>query len=266
MEEKNIFCGECGEKNEPGYEYCKNCGTPLVRQEPIQSEYVGNQNTNAAHNGYQNFGYTNTAPDSIDGIKTDEIALFVGRKAPVFIPKFLRMEIIKSKTSWCWPVAILSLLLGPMGAALWFFYRKMYKWAWILFGIGFLNLLVTTFVRGDAFTYGEMLEAAADSGKISINDILSMTNNWRVNLSEFIDSVVTLLSAILLGLYSVNIYKNFAVKKIKETRENNSDPRYYRMGLSLVGGTSSGMVWVGILCLSLADAIGSYMYSIIKLF
>ncbi|MBR0465926.1 MAG: zinc ribbon domain-containing protein [Clostridia bacterium] len=259
MADKNVFCGECGEENEPAFEYCKNCGAPLKREEPINSEYVGAEYQN--NNGY---GYS--APiESIDGIKSDEIALFVGRKAPVILPKLTNMEMSGSKISWCWPVAVLSFFFGPLGAALWFFYRKMYKWAWCLVAFGFLTTLFVTVLRGDTVSLGQMIESFTD-GKIALNELYTITSDWRFLLSETIDDVVNLASAILLGMFSFSIYKNFATSKIREYREKNSDPRYYRMGLSVVGGTSSGMVWVGILCMTLSDIVISNIVSLIKLF
>ena len=160
------ICSECGTENESDYIYCKNCGTlltsPTKPAEPApakaepEHEFIAQtapepkveqpsfQPAPPVYNTANgSAGYTPDSSPITDGIPQEELALFIGKKSAVIMPKFIKMEITNSKVSWCWPAAILGFLFGPMGAALWFFYRKMYKTGALLAVIGALiNIIV----------------------------------------------------------------------------------------------------------------------------
>lgn len=262
MENNNIYCTECGEKNSNEYQFCKNCGAPLKKAAPIKSELAdngtqtGGYNANNTYNAYNAYTASyGTEYINIDGIPKDEIALFVGKKAPDIVRKFDSMQLSNSKVSWCWPVAVLSFFFGPLGAALWFFYRKMYKNAFILAAIGAVTTVLLTILRGDYLDLSEVIE----SGVLSVGELANAVSNWRTALAESLDTIINITCAVLLGIFSFNIYKGFVVNRIKEYRQKNSDPRYYRMGISVVGGTSGGMVWVGILLIFSVNALSNIL-------
>lgn len=272
MEEKS-FCSECGTENEKDYAYCKNCGALLNRPQPEaapEAEPVTPASPVPEVTGAGN-GFTppDTAPGvSPDGIPQEEIALFVGKKSVAIMPKLIRMEITGSKTSWCWPPAILGFFFGPMGAALWFFYRKMYKKAALLAGIGAIITLITSLmtIGSASVDYDSVFEAFLSGDTQSFADALSSigtTAGVLDILAEVINNLADLLTCIFTGLFGYYAYKEHCVHTIRAYRQSIGDSRYYTMGLAAIGGVSGGMLAVGIVCMifamNLSDALTSVL-------
>lgn len=273
------ICSECGTENEKEYIYCKNCGAPLTsvkKEEAPHSAPTGGfapEHNNTAHeytdytshtqqseNYYNPPGGVNYTPYGaytsygIDGIPAEDVTFFVGKKSAEIMPKFMKMEITRSKTSWCWPAAILGFIFGPMGAALWFLYRKMYKTAIILLAVGALLTFTTAAMTYDtnsadisgvfdAITSGD-LEAFSDA----INGI-GKTQTALDIAAGAIEDIASLATCIITGIFGFYAYKEHCVKTIRNFRQSIVDQRYYRMGLASLGGVSGGMLAVGIICM-----------------
>lgn len=285
------ICSECGTENEKEYIYCKNCGAKSVSEQERcadKTDYGFKNNPNFTHNenfyntpngenpnfshqsspfvnnGYnsQYQGYESAEEpqiESIGGIPTDEIALFIGNKANKILPKFAKMELTGTKTSWCWPAAVLGFCFGPMGSALWFFYRKMYKAALILLAVGAaLNILLTVF---SCSTTADRLNGFFNTLDIRYSQDASAKNKNTVSdrISDDVEYIVNVATCIVTGLFGFFLYKKHAVKKIKGYREYNSDPRYYRLGITAVGGTSPGMTVLGIAAFILVQSVSGFI-------
>jgi len=289
---KNI-CPECSTENEQEYIYCKNCGSPLEQSpedtkeatettesapEPVYQPPQQNNNAdytqpdsntrytqqtqNNGYSQYANAPFGNSGGvDFIDGIPKEEISLFIGRKVFEIMPKFNKMELTQSKFSWCWPAAILGFLMGPMGSALWFFYRKMYKPAVILSVIGGIITLITTILTIgttdidleafiNAFTSGNF-DAAVDS--------ISSSGSIYSVIANFIDEISSIASCIVCGIFGYYIYKNHCVNKIHSFRSVQADQRYYRFGLANIGGVSGGMLGLGFVVMLGTDYLASFI-------
>lgn len=280
MEENKIICNSCGTENEEKYEFCKNCGAPLKREgEPQKdSSFEGASQGNGyappepppfeQNGGYQNTAYTsdenNPYPNTMEGIPVDEYAIFIGQKAPKYIPKLLNLEVTNTKISWHWPTAVLSFLFGPLGAAIWFFYRKLYKPAVILSLIGALLLVVNGIIL--APTAKEVFKAFTSPDALSkitsedfVDDLEDITNPLS-NLTDIINDAVNLGSAIICGMFTHYIYKKHIHKKITNYRLSSKDPRYYQLALASLGGTSGGMTALGIIVMLLAENIPLTIY------
>ena len=54
------------------------------------------------------------------------------------------------------------------------------------------------------------------------------------------------MTCVIVGLFSCSWYKNHCITKIKEFRMMNPNNNFYRLGLMSLGGTSGGMVFLGI--------------------
>ena len=280
MEENKIICNSCGTENEEKYEFCKNCGTPLKRE---AADHKGSAFEGAAQNdnytppnassfeqngGEQSSNYTyareNSAPSTIEGIPVDEYAIFVGQKAPKYIPTFLNLEVTNTKIAWHWPTALLSFVFGPIGAAIWFFYRKLYKPAVILSLIGALLLVVNGIILAPtakevfkAFTSPDALSKITSEDFV---DELEDITNPRSNLTDIINDAAGLGSAIICGMFTHYIYKKHIHKKITNYRLSSKDPRYYQLALASLGGTSGGMTALGIIVMLLAENIPLTIY------
>lgn len=284
------ICPECGTENEQEYIYCKNCGTPLTSAKPepvktVEAEFISeekseseqnrteSENTDpqgenrryygAPYNAYSSFAYT------IGGIPAEEISLFVGKKASEITPKFIRMEMSRSKTSWCWPAAILGFFFGPMGAAIWFLYRKMYKIGTVLLAAGaVLTCILGVMNYGtDSQTVKSIFDSVA-GGTASLPGLLdeaaSATSVLSVTASA-IESITNLASGVLAGIFGFYAYKEHCVKSILNFRTSCPDSRYYKMGLSSVGGVSGGMLAVGIVCIAVVNNAVSLVTALISL-
>ncbi len=268
------ICNVCGTENEEEYKYCKNCGNALstenTAKEP-QTETQTEKRSYSTDNSATKWNIVN----NYDGVSAEEMAIFIGKKSNKILPKFSKMQMTNSKISWNWPAAILGYVLGPMGSALWFFYRKMYKPAIILSLIGAVLMVILGFLSlgtGDllpetaleAFLDGDFEEAI---GIMNSSD-LSLTNAQKITgaMSTFLNEFINIATCLTMGIFSYFIYKEHCIKKITEYKAFDADTRFYKIGLASVGGQSGGMLAVGIIILLGAQSIVDFVatvYSII---
>lgn len=285
------ICSECGTENESEYIYCKNCGTLLtspaksaeaaepekkepetefISQTPPEPQNAPNQPPVYNNSGNGDTGYTPNNGFVTDGIPQEELALFIGKKSAVIMPKFIKMEITNSKVSWCWPAALLGFFFGPMGAALWFFYRKMYKTGALLAVIGaVVNIIVAalTFNTNSAdfsFLYRSFLSGDLQTVINALSKIGDTTSVLDI-IANVINNVADLAACILTGLFGYYTYKEHCIKAINNFRMNISDRRYYTMGLASVGGVSGGMLAVGIICIIVVTNLTSAVTAVLSL-
>ena len=198
------------------------------------TQNYGTEQPQYGYGGEHNYGQYGYSPygsysSAICGLPAEDVAAYVGMKAPVIIPKFSQMSATRSKTSWCGPAFTLGLLFGPLGAAIWFFYRKVNKVAFLLFAIGAAAAMVNYAIAysggispyADGYTTAQMISAA-------------------FNL------VLRIVTSIWVGLYAMYYYLDDAVGKIHSFMHSGYDSRYYKIGLSSIGGSSGGMAVLGV--------------------
>lgn len=276
------ICPECSTVNEPEYIYCKNCGFKLAeepqrkaesysdfntpqRETPPTDNFEGREPQGEQPPSAPNFNKYK-APfvlDGIDGCSREEIFAFVGAKVGDIYPKFSKIELSRSKISWCWPPALLGLGFGPLGAAIWFFYRKMYKIAVIFVIIGIVLGGFTAFLNRDTMLLDESKIEAIIEENISQNgvDFGGLISDFGENIGaeSYIASALTdvadIATGIIAGMLALYWYKRFIVDKIHGYRQCGIDPRYYNMGLAAVGGTSGGMAALGVAILYIAQTV-----------
>lgn len=270
--DKNI-CSVCNTENEPKYKFCKNCGSTLNLQEEnsysLNAEFkerVVNE-TVSENNGFNEFDF--------NGISNEEMGAFIGKKAIKILPKFTKMQLSNSKASWCWPAAILGFIFGPMGSALWFFFRKMYKIAFIFAIIGAIIMISASVMTvGVDSVYNDMSEEIGefifkfDLGGIlraaqEAESRLTITQRVMQGMADAINSISGLASGIISGLFGFWFYKEFCAKKILDYKASGVDSRFYKIGLAAVGGTSGGMLVVGIVLMFMASELATYISQII---
>ncbi|MBR7132743.1 MAG: DUF2628 domain-containing protein [Clostridia bacterium] len=273
--EKHI-CTECGTENEKEYTYCKNCGAPLnIKSEatenaqPDSFSTLNTQNQTVSAPTYSTAfkGYT---ADSIDGVSREEFTLFIGRKAVDILPKLSKMELTHSKISWCWPAGILGFLFGPLGSALWFFYRKMYKNAFILAVIGTVITVITSVmtVGISADTFDNIIEALMSGNGEQVFNIFESLDTASLLLymaAGFVSNLASILSGVLCGLFGYYFYKEYTVQKIQSFRTIQGDQRFYRLGLASIGGVSGGMLTLGIVILISVNNISSIINTVLAM-
>lgn len=269
-----IICSVCGTENEEEYKYCKNCGNTLdsenTAKEP-ENEAETKNSSYSADNDATNWNIVN----NYNGVSAEEMAIFIGQKSNKILPKFSKMQMTNSKISWNWPAAILGYILGPMGSALWFFYRKMYKPAIILSIIGAVLMVISGFL---SLGTGELLPEAALEAFLDgdFEEAIGIMNSANTNLtnaqkitgavSTFLEELINIATCLTMGIFGYFIYKEHCIKKITEYRAFDADTRFYKIGLASIGGQSGGMLAVGIIILfgvqSIVDFVAT-VYSII---
>ena len=274
----NNICNECGTENEPQYTYCKNCGAQLLQKKTQNPDFQSpsfvpnqpSQGYSSSPEGVGNINPKGFVTDNFQGVSKEEMALFVGKKAYTILPKFTKMELTGNKITWNWPLAILGYFFGPFGCSLWFFYRKMYKHAAILAGIGAVLSLITSFlligVNQEVIT--STAEALANG---NLEAILGLYNQLdtksiiAILISNLVKNTAKIAAAIIFGLLGYNMYKNHCTNKIISYRSTLSDMRYYQLGLASIGGVSGGMLTLGIIIWYAFSMATEFIISVIKL-
>lgn len=272
------ICTECGTENEKEYLYCKNCGTPLtsvknentntfvgaVQGEPSSDYSEPTQAAESPQSSYTPYGIY--ADCGIDGIPAEDVAFFIGKKSAGIMPKFIKMEITHSKTSWCWSAAILGFIFGPMGAALWFLYRKMYKIGAILLAIGAVLTVITSVMtyNSSPINFDGIFDAIISGDAELIGNELEQAQTPLDIAASAIDDISGLATCIITGLFGFYTYKEYCVEKIRNFRQSIPDQRYYRMGLASLGGVSGGMLAIGIVCIAVVSNASMAITSILS--
>ncbi len=256
----NIICHECGTENEPQYAYCKNCGASL-KPETVKQDIPNGANFNGPEYNYNTYNQSFML-EFIEGIPSQDVATFIGKKHIEILPKFNKMEITATKTSWCWPAAVLAFLFGPLGAAIWFFYRKMHKIALIFVAIGIVLGAACALISGPVADI-ENLKGAVENfydGNLEdfsafLDESIASQDTIRNSIASAFETCVNIATMIIAGIFGFDYYKKHCIKSINRYRNMSVDPRYYKMGLMSIGGTSSGMAVLGIAIMILAEDI-----------
>ncbi len=260
---ENRICPECKTENEPEYTYCKNCGTPLSTPTPAKPT-VYDQPKEGGDTGIL-----------IDGNPIDKVVTFVGKNADRIVPKFIKINESGSKTQWCWPPFIWGFFFGPIGVAIWFLYRKMYKPACLFGAIGIAVSYITAFLShlfGIIDTVENSMSSylnALLSGKpFDLQSFLSTFGSRDMLISNMIsnaESILNIACALVAGLFGIYIYKKFAARKIHFYKPISNDPNYVKIGLAAAGGTSVGAAILGFIIISVIASAPSIILSIIEL-
>lgn len=180
--QKDIYCTKCGAKNAGTALFCSKCGNRLTTapaatqtqtfQQPnpinVNTYYNANQQgaPNVPQNNYAVGGYNAAEVDSVD-------SAMVGLKSEYYIPMFQKIRTQNKKYTWNWS----AFFFAPY----WMFYRKMYAYGAIMFGI---------------------------------HAVLTYIN-------ETVSSVLSLCACVLLGLFGNYIYMDFIEKKTVQFKNMN---------------------------------------------
>ena len=162
------------------------------------------------------------------------------------MPVFSKLEITGGKTAWHWPCAILSFLFGPIGAALWFFYRKMYKYAVIFLVVSLLYSIGVTAIAATAIKpamleaekiiapYAEYLSnsnahnMAFTDGTVDVTEVLTAATKYDREIDKIIGKMsfwvitASIIFSALFGLLADCIYRSHVLHNVNRTRGGTS--------------------------------------------
>ena len=278
---KNNICPECKTENEPEYEYCKNCGAPLAKQEeysveaPVPPAFsAGTDNTVPPCGGNNESPFAQSEPVSIDSNPISHVTAFVGKNSGKIVPKLIGIEKTGAKTSWCWPPFIWGLLLGPVGVMIWFLYRKMYKPACLFGAIAVVTNCAEAVIRnlcdnGTSIIKSTLsyIESATENGTFSLGrlaDIYSSGSSIWITLFNTLSNMLSIACAIIAGIFGLYVYKKHIAKTIDKYKAYKNNPGYVRFGLSAVGGTSAGAAIIGAIIVSVISTIPDTVFEVIN--
>ena len=268
------ICPECKTENEPEYRYCKNCGAPIIAPQTFAAADHSEPAPEQPAPGYSAPAQANSPVGTIDGVPIPKIITFVGKNANKIVPKFVKMQERGTKIEWCWPPFLLGFFLGPLGVAIWFFYRKMYKPALVFSAVSIVLNYISFFARtifniGSGYLDGieNYFDSFIDTGRFNLPGFLSEVGNRNAILSSLLysfENIITLSCAIIAGLLGFYFYKRHTVKKIISYKPISNDPNYVNIGLAATGGTSAGVAILAALAISFVSNIPEIIVSITK--
>ena len=204
MKEKFIICDNCGSKCDINDTYCKSCSQTLSHSNCFDEQIIC-------------------------GIENSELKSYIGKKSNYYIEKFS-----KKKGKWFIQLNFAALFFGPI----WFFYRKMYKFAMIYFAVfvvafSLLNTVIPILFKSDVdeyflaeSVYLDYIDSGAEThceidGKFTTvptfrairNDLTNAQN--RIRLINFLISAPSLIINILFRLFANSFYKNHIISNIE---------------------------------------------------
>lgn len=260
------ICPNCSTQNNDEYSFCKECGAALIQPDFKEAEpqvrYTGP------------YDYERPEVKDYDGVTDTEMRVFVGKRDSKIMPKFSRMQLSGSKTSWCWAAAIFGFLFGFFGLSYWFFNRKMNKVAFGCIAIGLAVGIAQTAItfNTSVMMYDQIfalirnyiqdmdLSAFNQGFDFIVNQFSTMPS---ISLANFLADIENYTATVLGGIFALGLYKNHAIAKIKQYKTTAITDNYYLYRIELLGGTSGGMVVLGIVIHFVANSIATALPLII---
>ncbi len=241
----------------PNQSYDPNQGQPFDGYGPNQS-YGPNQQYGRPFGGYGGYGQPfgqnpyQLRAETIDGVNTEDVELFLGKSAQKYIPVFSKMELTGTKTAVNLLVLIFSVLISPIFAACWFLHKRMNKLGIAIFLICAITefaYLYTAFSAASALISAE-IAAGADiaviMNKLSVLISQAVSSNSVALAMNGLYSFVSLTVGVISGIFANRLYKNFVIEKIKSVSAKSEED--YRSQLVRRGGTRNAL-WVILLIL-----------------
>ena len=183
-------------------------------------------------------------PDSIDGVNTEDVAIFLGNDSPKYLPIFAGIE-TKTRSSVNLLVLLLSALVSPFFAAFWFMHKRMNKLGLFIFlvlaAFEFGILIATFSVMKDTFASMVMTSDVEQMMAVMLNEIES---NSLLSALSSVSQMVSIAVAVLSGIFANKWYKNHVISTIKSITAENEEG--YKRALVEKGGTKNAL-WITLL-------------------
>ena len=257
---ETIKCIRCGYENQDDYKFCMNCGAVLPQKDktPYNENFVCKDDSSKVTDDIIDF----------DGVSATEMTAYVKTKANKILPKFYAMEKYKQKVSFCFPVFFLGLFFGLFGISMWCFYRKMKKLGLISLVLGLVLFLAdflfnfnttSQFIGGFAGLMRDYLSNEAGFSEALVQaafeNLIAQYDSSYIRIFSFINQYIgSFICPILIGMFGYHLYKNKAIKDIKELKDACPEELLIHE-ISLKGGTSKGLSAIPIIVYLLTTAV-----------
>ncbi|MBQ2391314.1 MAG: hypothetical protein II306_06055 [Clostridia bacterium] len=263
MDKNVVLCENCNTVNDQSSRFCRYCGKELVTPVTVEQTDIPAASPTEPENKYGNT-YTS---NEILGVPEAEMAEFVGKNSDKVMKNFIRMRDKNSKISFNLPVFLLGLLVSPIIAAGWFFYRRMNKIGAIVLCIGLLFTAADIAISVPTIdAVREFVEDIVEISKENLDengDYLSPEHEEQFDsealhsFEEFATKVSangalsTLLGGcmiafvIILSLRANYMYMSFAASRIKKIKQ--AMPDYPMLAIKNAGSTAKGGM-IGVIC------------------
>ena len=186
-------------------------------------------------------------PDSIDGVNTEDVAIFLGNDSPKYLPIFAGIE-TKTRSSVNLLVLLLSALVSPFFAAFWFMHKRMNKLGLFIFlvlaAFEFGILIAAFSVMKDIFASIVMTSDVEQIMTVMLNEIES---NSLLSALSSVSQMVSIAVAVISGIFANKWYKNHVISTIKSITAENEEG--YKRALVEKGGTKNAL-WVTLLVIT----------------
>lgn len=186
-------------------------------------------------------------PDSIDGVNTEDVAIFLGNDSPKYLPIFAGIE-TKTRSSVNLLVLLLSALVSPFFAAFWFMHKRMNKLGLFIFlvlaAFEFGILIAAFSVMKDTFASIVMTSDVEQMMAVMLNEIES---SQLLSALSSVSQMVSIAVAVLSGIFANKWYKNHVISTIKSITAENEEG--YKRALVEKGGTKNAL-WITLLVIT----------------
>ena len=186
-------------------------------------------------------------PDSIDGVNTEDVAIFLSNDSPKYLPIFAGIE-TKTRSSVNLLVLLLSALVSPFFAAFWFMHKRMNKLGLFIFlvlaAFEFGILIAAFSVMKDIFASMVMTSDVEQMMAVMLNEIES---NSLLSALSSVSQMVSIAVAVLSGIFANKWYKNHVISTIKSITAENEEG--YKRALVEKGGTKNAL-WITLLVIT----------------
>lgn len=245
-------CPSCGLENEKGSERCAQCGARLHRRPLVNLGGAKGENEDGL--------LVDIVPPNvlIDGIPAEEMAAYIGPNCTRYTFRYMNMEKNGLKLSFNFFAAFLR--------PLWCFYRKMFAEGLIYFLIFAVITLITLpagfgdFMKNLYEQMPSFINASSGVDMAALQEYLSVhmpsVSGWQTMLSY----AFRYGSFLFFGLYGDTLYRKKVKRSIMKIRPQATTMPEYMSKLRKKGGTSILMFLLGIVILSMAGYLISYIF------